>query len=312
MFYRFAKMLSSVCIAVTCTLLTYSLSAQMVIGGATPAASAVLDLQSTSKGLLPPRLSSLQRNAIASPAQGLTIYNSSLKLLEVFNGTLWVNASSGTATGCGAKTSSTLWRDFLCYNLGADMALNPFTPQYGLVGNYYQWGRNPHCFGQDGVDDDNPCQAPVYGALGAWGTTGATDNAEAISNWNLSDAPTGSWLSSSGVKTAKDPCPAGYRVPTRLEWDSVRTSNTISAIGTWSTSATNYSAGILIGSLLFLPACGYRDSSDGKLFERGSAGYYWSSTENASNVWGLKVENGSASTNSYTKNSGFSVRCIKE
>lgn len=59
------------------------------IGTTTPAASAQLDVSSTTKGFLPPRMDSTARNAIASPATGLTIYNTTLKSVEVFNGTAW-------------------------------------------------------------------------------------------------------------------------------------------------------------------------------------------------------------------------------
>lgn len=51
-----------------------SAHAQMVIGGSTPGTTAVLDLQSTSKGLLVPRVTSAQRTAIASPDNGLLLY----------------------------------------------------------------------------------------------------------------------------------------------------------------------------------------------------------------------------------------------
>ena len=44
------------------------------IGTTAPAASAALDVSSTAKGLLPPRMSQFQRNAIASPAPGLVVY----------------------------------------------------------------------------------------------------------------------------------------------------------------------------------------------------------------------------------------------
>lgn len=56
-------------------LLTTTIFAQNVgIGTATPDASAILHLSSTEKGMLIPRMDSTQRNAIASPAQGLFIY----------------------------------------------------------------------------------------------------------------------------------------------------------------------------------------------------------------------------------------------
>jgi hypothetical protein len=47
---------------------------QVGIGTNTPNASALLDITSTSKGFLPPRLTSAQRIAIASPAEGLLVY----------------------------------------------------------------------------------------------------------------------------------------------------------------------------------------------------------------------------------------------
>ena len=52
------------------------------IGTTTPHASATLEVQSTSKGLLPPRLTKTQRDAIAAPAAGLTIYNTSTNKLN--------------------------------------------------------------------------------------------------------------------------------------------------------------------------------------------------------------------------------------
>ena len=42
--------------------------------GSTPDASAMLDIKSTSKGLLIPRMTLAQRNSISSPASGLLIY----------------------------------------------------------------------------------------------------------------------------------------------------------------------------------------------------------------------------------------------
>ncbi len=65
-----------------------SVRAQVGIGGP-PAASAQLDVISTSKGFLPPRMNTTQRNAIAFLPQGLTIYNTSINAYEVYNGNAW-------------------------------------------------------------------------------------------------------------------------------------------------------------------------------------------------------------------------------
>ena len=70
-------------------LASVSAKAQVGIGTITPAASAVLDVSSTSKGFLPPRMDSTQRNAITSPIAGLTIYNTTINAYQVYNGTAW-------------------------------------------------------------------------------------------------------------------------------------------------------------------------------------------------------------------------------
>ncbi|MBF9140237.1 tail fiber domain-containing protein [Hymenobacter properus] len=66
------------------------------IGTTTPAASAMLDVTSTTKGFLPPRLSLVQRDAIASPAAGLTVYNTSTNKLNTWNGTSWTETLTTT------------------------------------------------------------------------------------------------------------------------------------------------------------------------------------------------------------------------
>lgn len=67
---------------------------QIAIGIATPQASALLDLNSTTKGLLLPRMSTTEINAIPSPAEGLTVFNITLHTLCFFDGTIWQKVTS--------------------------------------------------------------------------------------------------------------------------------------------------------------------------------------------------------------------------
>ena len=53
-------------------------------------ASAILDVTSTTQGFLPPRMTTTQKNAIASPAAGLMVYDTTLNLISVYNGTIWI------------------------------------------------------------------------------------------------------------------------------------------------------------------------------------------------------------------------------
>jgi hypothetical protein len=53
-------------------------------------ASAMLDIRSTTRGFLPPRMTTTQINAIASPANGLIAYNTTIDHLCVYQGGAWV------------------------------------------------------------------------------------------------------------------------------------------------------------------------------------------------------------------------------
>jgi hypothetical protein len=53
--------------------------------------SAMLQADSTTKGFLPPRMTTTQKNAIASPAAGLVVYDTTLNQISYYNGTTWTN-----------------------------------------------------------------------------------------------------------------------------------------------------------------------------------------------------------------------------
>ncbi len=83
-------------------LLTKTLIAQVGIGTTTPAASSLLDLTSTTKGMLLPRMTLAQKTAIASPATGLVIYQTDGSAgAWYYDGSAWAQISTpvGTASG---------------------------------------------------------------------------------------------------------------------------------------------------------------------------------------------------------------------
>jgi hypothetical protein len=76
--------------------LTIDSSGGVGIGTATINSSALLQLNSVSKGLLPTRMTTVQRDAIAAPAAGLTVYNTTDNRLQTYNGTDWTGIASGS------------------------------------------------------------------------------------------------------------------------------------------------------------------------------------------------------------------------
>ena len=89
--------------------------AQVGIGTNAPNASALLDITSTSKGFLPPRLTSAQRIAIVSPAEGLLVYQTDGTVgLWIYSAAKWrVVANTVNETSTQQKkigfSSSTTW-----------------------------------------------------------------------------------------------------------------------------------------------------------------------------------------------------------
>lgn len=95
-------------------------------------ASAVLDLKSTTKGFLPPRVTAVQKAAISSPATGLVVYQTDdITGFYYYNGSAWTNLklnsdSTNTVTGY-----TTLYQNSLKQN-----ALG-FTPIRGYYAQLY-------------------------------------------------------------------------------------------------------------------------------------------------------------------------------
>ncbi len=84
---------------ITLLFITIFAKAQMGIGTTSPDASAKVDISSTTKGFLPPRMTAAQRTSISMPATGLMVYCADCGAgePEYFNGSNWVNMVGGAA-----------------------------------------------------------------------------------------------------------------------------------------------------------------------------------------------------------------------
>jgi uncharacterized protein (TIGR02145 family) len=168
--------------------------------GSPPAGTAILDVKSTSKGFLPPRMNTSQRNAISSPAEGLVIYNTDEKSLNIYNGTSWGPAVPVT---CGnsftdlrdGKIYPTIQIGTQCWmkknmNIGIKIPGNMETSDPEIIEKY--------CYN----DVESNCD--VYGGLYLWG--------EAM------QAPGGNTEGGQGI------CPTGWHIPMNSEWEILSSS----------------------------------------------------------------------------------------
>lgn len=93
-----------------CLIANFGFSQNVAINGtgAAPAASAMLDITSTTSGLLIPRMTTAQRTAITAPATGLLVYDLSFGSFWYYDGTTWrplINNATGWLTTGNAGTN---------------------------------------------------------------------------------------------------------------------------------------------------------------------------------------------------------------
>jgi uncharacterized protein (TIGR02145 family) len=286
-------------ILVITALLTFSFAhAQRVgIGTTTPNAAAQLDVSSTSKGFLPPRMTLIQRNAIPNPVAGLTVWCTTCEELSVYNGTKWTNAIGGpSSANVGVVICNQIWQtrnlDVATFNNGDPIP---------LITNLTDWlnTQGPaYCY-----YNFDPANGPIYGKL-----------------YNFFAVLDGRGLA-----------PAGYRIPSRNDFEQLiactgghLNSNAVREAGTahWvspNTGATNSSG------FTALPAGHFenRPATVAYFHSLGSKTAFWTSEGwlNPTMIGGYNYEINYASIGgiwqyvwagtSENFRAGLSIRCIK-
>jgi hypothetical protein len=88
-FIQIKHMKKAFLVTVSCMLLPTLLFAQLGINTVAPHSSSMLDVSSSTKGLLIPRMSTAQRNAVANPAAGLLVFDLDKSTIFFFDGQKW-------------------------------------------------------------------------------------------------------------------------------------------------------------------------------------------------------------------------------
>ncbi|MDV2447147.1 hypothetical protein CMU93_06480, partial [Elizabethkingia anophelis] len=214
----------------------------------------------------------------------------------------WKQNLNVKLTRCGAYTSSGVFQEFMCYNLGADTSADPFVPSAAIHGAKYQWGYKP----SNPLVSDSRYLTQKYDQA----------NRGAVTGWDSNPLPIDSWSDTS--KTANDPCPDGYRVPTQAQWQAVLDNNNIEMVGTWGGIYPTYGTAVYFRTplnvrTLMLPATAQRYYTDGRNGTPGGNSFYWASSMATTTRAAILAV--SPQTNRVLKTTptyGVSVRCVKE
>lgn len=180
-------------------LFTAPLFSQVGIGTTTPDASAQLDISSSSKGLLTPRMTSAQRTSITNPATGLLVFQTdATQGFYYYNGSSWTNLSntsasasnsvpSGTVVSFAGSTAPSGW--LLCD--GSAVSRTTYSDLFSNIGTLYGAGngsttfnipdlRGRTVFGLDNMGGTAANRLTTTGGISANNTLGASGGSQSI------------------------------------------------------------------------------------------------------------------------------------
>ena len=268
-------------------------NAQVLIdadGSATLESSAILDVQSTEKGFLPPRLSWPEMQAIENPAEGLMIYNTTANCMYVYNGTKWFVIEY---CDCGSVTD--------------------------YEGNYYETVLiGDQCWMAENLKSTKYADGTDISSVGS-----LHDNGDYGNVYNWAAIMNGSGSSSTNPSGVQGVCPTGWHVPSSSEWTELET--TLGAINAgrklkkydnlWTQNSTHANAGYNDDNASGFNAIpgGYFSGSFGN---QNNQAYFWTATEvDATHAENYRLAYDAATLISETtasKNTEFSVRCVRD
>ncbi|MEI7725512.1 MAG: hypothetical protein WCK09_10440 [Bacteroidota bacterium] len=271
--------------------------------GSQPDPSAMLDVKSTAKGALLPRMTQMEISLIVNPANGLVVFCTTDNKFYTY------------------VASTYTWKEILYgngtiekFNCGSPITINHVegtvapvskTVTYGTVDNIP--GEPSKCWITSNLGSDNQATAVYDATEASAGWYWQFNSKQGFKHDGSIRTPNIMWIVStvenSEWTVANDPCiielGASWHIPTFTEWYDVdNTGGWTKWTGPWNSD-------------LKLHAASYLFFEDGSLPERGRDGYYWSSSQfDAASGWYLAFNSNYCGINYGSKASGFSIRCL--
>lgn len=281
------------------TLLISAISfSQVGIGTVTPHASSMLDITSTTKGFLPPRMTNAEKTAISTPAAGLIVYCTDCGTngeAQVYNGIRWSNMIGGTTAESAVSLAyvtigTQKWQqnnlEVITYRNG------DIIPQVTTNAEWSTLTTGAWCYYRNDTS-----LGPVYGKL-----------------YNFY-----------AVKDPRGLAPTGWHIPTNAEWDTLTTTlggrasagNKMKSLGSYLENVYGLwivtSTGDNQRGFSALPG-GYRFASGGNGDIHITSNWWASDLSDTTFAWYRYCKDNLAAVVSTQNplNSGYSVRCVKD
>ena len=303
------KKLFTTFIAIICVSL--GVSAQNTgIGTTTPDTSAKLEVNSTTQGFLPPRMTTAQRDAIASPAEGLWVYNLDTDCMNYYN-----NATNSWKELCGTVhiSATPCTPTELISGINGGSLGNKYAN--GAGGTYSVVNIGDQCWMDENIDV-NPAGSPAWANFTDVGWYGYYNNSyQAVDEGTLLQWSAA--MSGSTTERAQGVCPTGWHVPSDREFMYLENTLGMSVAQQQATNwrGTDQGTQLKVGGTSQYEGilAGYR-SSVSSFHSRGSTAYYWSSSKSGGDAYtrGLNISVATVFRNYDTKAAGMSLRCLKD
>lgn len=264
----------------------YYQEGQVGIGTPDVDSSAILEVKSQTKGLLPPRLTTAQRDAIPNPAAGLLIYNTDENCMNFFNGSYWMDFGQShlQTFQCGGLLKDDRdGNEYVTLQIGDQCWMGENIKIGTRIDGANEASENgeieKYCY------EDIPLNCQEYGALYNW---------QELMQYRTAEINRGI-------------CPVGWHIPAAHEWDTL-----INFLG--GTGAAG-AALKMEGTSGFEALLNGNKTDAGTFQDKDINGYFWTSSQINSTTAKYRYIDQSA-TGFYAEDTtlakGFAVRCVKD
>ncbi|MCB9332191.1 MAG: hypothetical protein H6574_13995 [Lewinellaceae bacterium] len=277
-----------------------------------PDPSAMLDVKSTNKGLLPPRMTEAQRDAIQNPTPGLIIYCTDCMEMQMYNDTAWTNMvglpptqpgwQCGDPLVYGGQSYATVQIGDQCWmaenlNIGTMIDGSSNQTNNGTIEKY--------CY------NNNASNCNTHGGLYQWNemmqyTTTAGAQGVCPTGWHL---PTdGEWTTMTNY--------VGNQVDNQCGGNSTFIAKSLASTTLWNTSSLSCGVGRNQSNnnatgFTALPS-GLRVTT-GPFINQARSATFWSSSVSAGGWYRLLFyDSAQVIRAEENKSNGFSVRCVRD